>query len=191
MEYRFMKVVIFGAAGQTGKHLVRQALDAGHSVTAFVRDPAKLGVTHTNLRIVQGTSTDAAAVERAVEGQDAVISALGQVKPFQPGLMVQTATNIVNAMKKHGVKRLVYLTGAGVTTPKDPPSFAARVIVPLMKVVAGPMLEDSAAGVRLDDRARATPGEQSAARQLYHGLHQDRLRGIQPRRPGRLHAEGS
>jgi uncharacterized protein YbjT (DUF2867 family) len=144
-----MKVVIFGAAGQTGKHLVSQALETGHSVTAFVRDPAKLGVTHTNLRIVQGTSTDAAAVERAVEGQDAVISALGQVKPFQPGLMVQTATNIVNAMKKHGVKRLVYLTGAGVTTPKDPPSFAARVIVPLMKVVAGPMLEDSAAGVRI------------------------------------------
>lgn len=144
-----MKVVIFGAAGQTGKHLVAKALDAGHEVTAFVRDPAKLAIKHERLHTAQGTSTDAAAVARAIQGQDAVISALGQVKPFQPDLMKQTATHIIAAMKQHGVKRLVYLTGAGVTSPKDPPSFAARVIVPLMKVVAGEMLADSALGVRL------------------------------------------
>jgi putative NADH-flavin reductase len=60
---------------------VKQALEAGHEVTAYVRDPAKLGVTHQRLRVTRGDVRDAAAVAQAVAGQDAVLSALGPSKP--------------------------------------------------------------------------------------------------------------
>jgi putative NADH-flavin reductase len=144
-----MKIGILGATGRTGRPLLEQALRAGHDVTVLVRTPSKLDLAHEHLRVLQGDSMDAAAVERLVEGQDVIISVLGPVKPAQPGLMKTTASNLVNAMKKHNVRRLVYLTGAGVQDPKDPPSFAGAVIVPLMKVMAGAMLADSEAGARL------------------------------------------
>ena len=56
-----MKLIVFGATGGTGQHLVKQALAQGHAVTAFVRNPAKFGVSHPNLRVVQGD-----AMERCV-----------------------------------------------------------------------------------------------------------------------------
>ncbi len=75
-----MKLTIFGATGRTGRQLLTQALEAGHEVTAFVRDPSKLGVTHSRLRVMQGDVYDASVVEDATKGQDAVLSALGPVR---------------------------------------------------------------------------------------------------------------
>jgi putative NADH-flavin reductase len=75
-----MKRVIFGASGGTGRQLVEQALAQGHLVTAFVRNPAKLPMTHQNLRIVHGDALRYDTVEPAVSGQDSVLSALG-VRP--------------------------------------------------------------------------------------------------------------
>lgn len=144
-----MRVLILGATGKTGVPLVQQALAGGHTVTAFVRNPASLTVQHPNLHVVQGDIQDAAAVAAAVAGQDAVLSALGPVKGSPENLMVTAARNVVAAMQQHNVRRLIWLTGAGVIDPKDPPSFAARVIVPLMKLIAGAVLRDSEAGVRL------------------------------------------
>ena len=73
-----MKLVIFGAAGRTGRHLVQQALTAGHEAVAFVRTPAKLSLQHERLTVVQGDVTDTAAVARATDGADAVLNVLGQ-----------------------------------------------------------------------------------------------------------------
>lgn len=72
-----MKLLIFGATGGTGRALVQQALEQGHVVTAFARDPAKVRATHENLRVMQGDITNSGSVEVAVNGQDAVLSALG------------------------------------------------------------------------------------------------------------------
>lgn len=143
-----MNLVVFGATGKTGRFVVEQALAQGHTVTAFVRNPALFGMKSANLRVVQGDITDTAAVSSAVAGQDAVISVLGPVKGSPPDLMQTAARNLVAAMQQQGVRRIIYLTGAGVTEPKDPPSFASRVMVPLMKVVSGAVLKDSEAGVR-------------------------------------------
>jgi len=55
------RVRVFGATGGTGRHLVEQSLAQGHAVTAFVRDPAKLGTAHANLTVVQGDAMDALA----------------------------------------------------------------------------------------------------------------------------------
>lgn len=72
-----MKLLIFGATGGSGRALVEQALEQGHKVTAFARDPARVHITHKNLRVVKGDILTYDAVEAAINGQDAVLSALG------------------------------------------------------------------------------------------------------------------
>ena len=72
-----MRVTVFGASGAIGRLVVQQLLDDGHNVTALVRAPGKLALTHADLTVVAGQLSDRDAVERAVSGVDAVISALG------------------------------------------------------------------------------------------------------------------
>ena len=72
-----MNVLVFGASGATGREVAEQALDRGHSVSAFVRDPDKLEIKHANLTLMVGDVTEYALVERAVRSRDAVASALG------------------------------------------------------------------------------------------------------------------
>lgn len=110
-----MKLLIFGASGGTGLELVQQALDQGHTVTAFVRNPRKLPIQHNRLRVVQGDILDAHAVAEAVKGHDAVISALGHKRWIvKTTILSEGAGNIIAAMKKHGVKRFICVTSLGV-----------------------------------------------------------------------------
>ncbi|MDF3146555.1 NAD(P)H-binding protein, partial [Streptomyces sp. T21Q-yed] len=72
-----MKLTVFGATGGTGKEIVRQALDAGHQVTAVVRDPARFTVTGEQLEVFRADLADPQALRPAVAGRDAVLSGLG------------------------------------------------------------------------------------------------------------------
>lgn len=72
-----MKLLIFGATGGTGQELVKQALAQGHDVVAFVRTRAKLTLQHPKLRTAQGDMLNAAAIEKVMEEQEVVLSALG------------------------------------------------------------------------------------------------------------------
>ena len=69
-----MKMTVFGATGRVGEHVVRQALAAGHTVTAVVRDPARFDVSHPALEVatVPGL-TDPEVLRAALEGSDAAI----------------------------------------------------------------------------------------------------------------------
>ena len=144
-----MKIIVFGASGGTGSEIVKQALEAGHDVTAFVRTPAKVTIQHPKLKLVTGDVMDAAAVERAVAGQEAVISALGPSRPPVPGMMEMAAQNIVAAMKKMGIRRLISTTGAGVRDPQDQPKFIDHLMKGLLTLLASGMLRDSAANVEV------------------------------------------
>ena len=144
-----MKIVVFGASGGTGLQVVKQALQAEYMVTAFVRTPSKMEIKHANLTVFQGDSMDAAAVDRAVAGQDAVISALGPTRPPMAGMMETSAKNIVAAMKKHGVRRIISTTGAGVRQPEDQPKFMDHFIGFLLNLLAKDVVLDSAANVKL------------------------------------------
>lgn len=106
-----MNLIIFGATGRTGLQLVQQALDAHHAVTAFVRNPAKLAIRHPNLRIAQGDVLSEVAVSTAIEGHDAVLSALSADDPLH---RTQGMLNIVSAMKTHGVSRILAIGGMGI-----------------------------------------------------------------------------
>ncbi len=107
-----MRVVIFGATGGTGRHLVEQALARGHQVTAFTRDPAALGVAHERLSVAAGDVQDPDAVARAVAGQDAVLCALGVPAGARgPVTLCGDGTErILAAMALHGVRRIVCQT---------------------------------------------------------------------------------
>lgn len=109
------RLLIVGATGRTGRHLVAQALERGYEVTAVARDPARLQVDHPRLRVVQGDVLDAAAVDRAVEGQDAVLSALGHNRYFYPTRILSEGTrNILRAMEAHGLRRFICETSLGL-----------------------------------------------------------------------------
>ncbi len=141
-----MKLAIFGATGKTGVPLVKQALEAGHEVVAFGRTPAKLKEQqgeHERLTFVAGDATDQAAVKRAVAVADAVLSVLGQGKNSPKNMQTVATKNIVAAMKEHGVRRLVSLTGAGVSDPKDEPKLADKIIRFLLKRLSGEVLKDA------------------------------------------------
>src|SRR5262249_47161991 len=90
-----MKVLVFGATGGTGRQIVRQALEQGHVVTAFARDPGKIRLVHNNLRVVRGDTLEPAAIETAVAGQDAVMSALGIRIPVRIVILIILACQII------------------------------------------------------------------------------------------------
>lgn len=138
-----MKLAIFGATGKTGRHVLEQALEAGHEVTAFVRDPAKLGGGHERLSVVQGVVADGARVLDAVRGQEAVISTLGQTRTSSRDVLTVAARNLVPAMREAGVLRLVTLVGAGVPDERDEGSVGRTLMRGLMKLAARHVLEDA------------------------------------------------
>ncbi len=110
-----MKLAIFGATGGTGIELVKQALEQGHAVTAFVRDPARLTIEDENLTFATGDVFDPASVAQAVQGQDAVVCALGAGSDLKKTAVRTTGTiNIIGGMQAHNVKRLLVVTAMGV-----------------------------------------------------------------------------
>jgi len=144
-----MKIVVFGASGGIGIKIVEQALQAGHTITAFVRSPSKITIQHPNLALFQGDVMDATAVEKAIIGQDAVISTLGPTRPPVPGMMETAAQNIVAGMKKHGIRRIISTTGAGVRQPQDKPKLMDHLIGALLNLLAKGVVLDSAANVKV------------------------------------------
>jgi putative NADH-flavin reductase len=128
-----MNLTVFGATGGVGREVVTQALDAGHHVTAYVRNPSKLDVTHPNLTVIAGELTDREAIQRAVHGSDAVISALGQsLDRKATGMpLVDGTRTIVDAMRAEGVERYIGMATPSLRDPRDKESLLGR-IVPFM-----------------------------------------------------------
>jgi putative NADH-flavin reductase len=109
-----LKILVLGATGPTGRLIVRQALDRGHDVSAVARSPEKAKDLEP-ARLIIGDVRDENVLRQALNGQDAVISALGTpASPFREVTLLSTATRaLVNAMKDEYVSRLVCITGMG------------------------------------------------------------------------------
>lgn len=108
-----MRILVLGASGRTGLQVVDQALGHGHDVTALVRDPGGFTVEHPRLSVVAGDARDAAAVQSAVEGQDAVISALGSRGERPVTVYSDGIANAIRAMAARDVRRLVVCSAGG------------------------------------------------------------------------------
>ncbi|MER8667034.1 NAD(P)H-binding protein [Mesorhizobium sp. M0633] len=129
-----MKLLIFGASGATGRVLVSEALAKGHAVTAFVRTPGKLAISHENLKVIVGNVADREAVERAVVGNDAVFSCLGVGVPLKRDPAVVAGIGfIVAAMQQAGPERLIYLSFLGVRdSRRQLGALLGNIIAPLV-----------------------------------------------------------
>ena len=117
-----MKLTILGASGATGTCLVRQALDAGHEVTAVVRDPARLTVpAQTRLHVITADVMDPASITTALAEAGAVITAIAP-HGTGPGTLRQDSTrSIMQAMRKTGTRRLLFVSGSIVTDHGESP----------------------------------------------------------------------
>ncbi|MEV7123551.1 NAD(P)-dependent oxidoreductase [Kitasatospora griseola] len=116
-----MKLTVLAATGGIGRHLLDQALERGHDVTAVVRNPAKLG-EQPWARVVQADLATAGPAElrAAVEGADAVLSGLGAVGKAGIGVAEHGTRAVIGAMRQTGVRRLVVVSAAPVGTVPSP-----------------------------------------------------------------------
>src|SRR6202162_2360837 len=137
-----MRIAVFGGTGATGSLLIAQALDEGDSVTAYARHPEKLAIVNDRLTVVEGELSDGAAIERAVEGADGVISLLGQGRPVKGTPVAHGTRNILAAMKKHGVLRIVVIATASASDPSDVPPLLSRFFIGIAKLFLRPAYDD-------------------------------------------------
>jgi putative NADH-flavin reductase len=108
-----MKLVIFGATGTVGRQVVQQALDQGHTVTAFARNLTRLDIQHPQLSFAQGDVMDSEAVEQAILGKDAVVCVLGAGKKLKSTVRSEGTQHIIQAMERVGMRRLICLSTLG------------------------------------------------------------------------------
>lgn len=139
------RLLVLGATGGIGRHVVDQAAAMGLEVTALVRSPDRLPSTGRPWRVVTGDiRNDSPAVRGAFAGQDAVLSAIGVGQSFKSGgLIARAAPLIVAAMRQHGVRRLVFTSAFGVgPTWQDTPLLPRLFVKTLLRDVYA----DKAAG---------------------------------------------
>jgi putative NADH-flavin reductase len=117
-----MKVLIIGATGPTGRELTTQALDEGHDVRVFVRNPAAMTIWSPRLDVAQGDVRDWKTVGPAMVGMNAVLCALGTGSDLRKTTLYSDgAKAILWAMAEAGVRRLVYVTSGGtIDDPGEP-----------------------------------------------------------------------
>jgi putative NADH-flavin reductase len=135
-----LNIVVFGASGRTGLKVVEQALEAGHRVTAYVRNAPKLTgqvVPSERLRIVEGDATDSDKVLNAVKNQEAIIVALGPGPNAPAETTTQGLQQILIAAKTHTVRRVVVVSGAGIHVSSDKKKPFDKIVSVLVRAFNG------------------------------------------------------
>jgi putative NADH-flavin reductase len=183
-----MRLVVFGANGATGRLLTRQTLAAGHQVVAVTRRPADFPITHERLSVVEADVHDAQAVDRAVEGADAVLSTLGVPYTRKPiNVYSDGIRNIAAAMSRHEVKRLIVVSSSA-TEPHhhaDGGFLMNRVLQPLITATIGKTtysdmrrMEELVRGSDLEWTIMRPSGLFDAPGVTRYELHEDQRPGI-------------
>jgi putative NADH-flavin reductase len=140
------KIALFGATGQTGQKFLEIALNKGYEVKVLVRDRTKLKSSSQKLTVIQGDILNLEDVEKAVDGTDIVVSLFGHVKGSVEWLQTDGTKNIISAMEKYKVERILSLSGGGLPFPeKDKPKFADHLIRTIMKIAVPKVLNDAIA----------------------------------------------
>jgi putative NADH-flavin reductase len=129
-----MKLLVIGANRGIGRRLVELALDEGHTVTALVRNPEQLPVSHDRLSVINGDIRDREAVNRAVEDQDAVCITIG-INPTRKPVTVfsEGAKTVIEALAHSDANQLICVTGIGAGDSKNHGGFFYdRIFNPLL-----------------------------------------------------------
>jgi len=140
-----LKILLFGATGATGLHILAQALAKGHAVTVVVRDPSRLTSRDERVRVIVGDTTrDAPAIGDAMPGQDLVVSALGRGTALSSDHLIERSMrNVVPAMERAGVRRLILLSAFGVGESRYAAPWIPRI---MYRVLLGDIFRDKLAG---------------------------------------------
>jgi uncharacterized protein YbjT (DUF2867 family) len=148
-----MKMTVFGATGGIGRELVRQALDAGHTVTAVVRDSARLGIVNPALEVVVVPGlTDPEPLTPALAGSDAALSGVGPRSRKDTTVASTSTRAILRAMAAAGVPRFTAVSAVPVGPIPDDDSFLnRRVLYPMIKSLLREIYADLA---RMEDEIR-------------------------------------
>ncbi len=138
-----MKLTVLGATGATGEQIVRQALAAGHDVTAMARRAEAIPFANTKLRVVHGDAMDSASLRDAVVGADAVLSALGSREMNRPTTVYSAgAVAVITAMHEAGIRRFIGVS-ALPAAPEEQKSALSRYLVhPLLHRFFGGAYDD-------------------------------------------------
>ncbi|KAF7657453.1 hypothetical protein LDENG_00026930 [Lucifuga dentata] len=140
-----MKITVLGATGQTGTFLVNQALQQGHTVTAVVRNPAKITMHHDKLKVVEADIFSAESLKTHFKGQDAIMSCLGFPASFFSGVRGYTLSmsSVVSAMREVRVPRIIIMT-SWYTKPNSgvqSPYLIRFFLLPMIRSVLANMYE--------------------------------------------------
>lgn len=140
-----MKILLFGATGPTGRHILTQALTKGHGVTAFVRDPGRLTNRDERVRVIVGDTTrDAPAIADALLGQDVVVSALGRGNTLRSDHLIERSMRmIVPAIERSSVRRFILLSALGVGESRHQAPWIFRI---MYRVLLSDIFRDKLAG---------------------------------------------
>jgi hypothetical protein len=166
-----MRIAIFGATGWIGGTVAREALDRGHTVTAIVRDPARLQLTHERLTVATGDVTDPDSIVSVVAGHDAVVAAIGGRREAHHEVVPAAVRALLAGLSRAGVKRLVWVGGGGslevasgvrlIDTPQFPAEWKAEAVA---QVEALGLFRASTGGVEwsyLSPPALIAPGQRT------------------------------
>ena len=146
-----MKILVVGASGATGRLVSAELTTRGHEVTVFVRRPEVGAELGDRVRVAVGDVLEPADVDRAMEGQEAVVVTLGiRENPLLVRLRGSAGTaldlrsagtrNVIEAMRRHGVERLVVQTTHGVGTTRADLSLTWKL---LFRLLLQPQIEDT------------------------------------------------
>ncbi|MEX0338501.1 MAG: NAD(P)-dependent oxidoreductase [Arenibacterium sp.] len=135
-----MKVIVFGATGKVGALTVEQLLKDGHQVTAFARHPEKLGLSHPALIRHAGDALELESVAKAIAGQDAVIVTLGSGMSRKGTIRSTGTLNVIQAMQRHSVRRLICQSTLGAHESWDNLNFFWKRI--MFGVLLRPVFKD-------------------------------------------------
>jgi putative NADH-flavin reductase len=122
-----VRITVFGATGRTGRHLLAEGLRRGHRLTAFTRRPDALADPAALAGVVVGDARDPAAVRKAVDGAEAVISTIGAERRRGPYPVAEATAVIAEAMADLGVRRLVATSPYGMVAERP------RLLAPLLR----------------------------------------------------------
>lgn len=108
-----MKIALFGATGHIGQGILDEALSRGYDVVAVVRDPSRLAQRNPKLQVITGDVTKPDSWLDAVRGTDAVIASLSARRDGDLSSVPGNAAILLDNLPKAGVKRLLWVGGAG------------------------------------------------------------------------------
>ena len=127
-------IALFGATARSGREIIRQGLQRGHTIKGFARTPSKLGMEHENLTLYKGDIYERDTIDPVLEGHEVVVSMIGVPAPEDPSaeigpvdIYTVMGEHLIAAMKEKGNTRLIMASSTGVehrmdvNAPRPPP----------------------------------------------------------------------